>query len=80
MISKWDELGGKGEETRTSSERENRGGGREGGERQQFLLLLSVIPEHEVPSYQWLVLVFSLTVFFIIRIMPVITSSLPGIL
>lgn len=51
-----------------------------GGEEQRFLLLLSVIPKYEVPCYHCLVLIFSLTVVFIIRIMPVITSSSAGIL
>lgn len=51
---------------------------RKAGKEQRFLL--TVIPKYEVPCYHCLVLIFSLTVFFIIRIMPVITSSLPGIL
>lgn len=54
--------------------------GMEGGRGAAFRLLLSVIPKYEVPCYHSLVLIFSLTVFFIIGIMQVITSSLLGIL
>lgn len=51
----------------------------EGRGRQPFCLLLAVIPNYEVPCYQYLALISSQSVFFIIRIIPAITFSLPGI-
>lgn len=74
FICKWNELKEKrqGHPQKEETVRE--------GEEQRFCLLLSVIPKYEVPCYHCLVLIFSLTVSFIIRIMPAITSSLPGIL